>query len=57
MSVFWSCELEYKTGIGISQKISNFEIVELSLKAEFLSVDSEKSMFKSVDVSQIPNLI
>ena len=52
-----NCELENKTGLGIRQKIAAFEIVELSLTAEFLSVDSKNSMFKAVDVSQIPNLI
>jgi hypothetical protein len=54
---FLNCELEYKTGIGISQKISALELVALSLTAEFLYVDSEHSIFKSVDIGQIPNLI
>ena len=52
-----NCELEYKTGVGRSQKMSDLEVVALSLTAEFMSIDSENSLFKSVKSSQIPNLI
>jgi hypothetical protein len=52
-----NCELEYKSGVGRIQKMSDLEMVALSLTAEFMSIDRENSLFKSVDVSQIPNLI
>jgi hypothetical protein len=52
-----NCELEYKTGVGRSQKMSDLEVVALSLTAEFMSIDSENSLFKSIDVGQIQNLI
>jgi hypothetical protein len=32
-------------------------LVVLSLTVEFMSIDSENSLFKLVDVSHIPNLI
>ena len=37
--------------------MSDLEVVALSLTAEFMSIDSENSLFKSVVVNQIPNLI
>ena len=52
-----NCELEYKSGVGRKTKMSDLEIVALSLTAEFMSIDSENSLFKLVDTSQIPNLI
>jgi len=52
-----NCELEYKSGVGIIQKMSDLEVVAHVLTAEFMSIDSENSLFKSIDVSQIPNLI
>jgi hypothetical protein len=47
----------YKSGVGRKTKISDLEIVALSLTAEFMSIGSENSLFKLVDTSQIPNLI
>ncbi|SCY33065.1 hypothetical protein SAMN02745938_1161, partial [Flavobacterium psychrophilum DSM 3660] len=52
-----NCELEYKSGVGRNQKMSDLEVVALSLTAEFMSIDSENSLFKSIDANQIPNLI
>jgi hypothetical protein len=52
-----NCELEYKSGVGRSFKMSDLEVVALSLTAEFMSIDSENSLFKLVNVIQIPNLI
>ena len=52
-----NCKIEYKTGVGRSQKMSDLEVVALSLTAEFMSIDSENPFFKSVDRSQITNLI
>ena len=39
-------ELEFKSGTGRKPKISDIEVVELSLTAEFMSIDSENSLFK-----------
>jgi hypothetical protein len=46
-----NCELEYKFGVGRKTKMSDLEIVALSLTAEFMSIYSEKSLFKLVDTS------
>ena len=37
--------------------MSDLEIVALSLTAEFMSIDSENSLFKEINNQQIPNLI
>jgi hypothetical protein len=52
-----SYELEFKSGVGRKQKMSDLEIVALSLTAEFMSIDSENSLFKEINNQQIPNLI
>jgi hypothetical protein len=52
-----NCELEYKSGVNRIQKISDLEVIALSLIAEFMSIDGKNLLFKSVDVCQIPNLI
>ena len=52
-----NCELEFKSGVGRKQKMSDLEIVALSLTAEFMSIDSENSLFKEINKQQIPNLI
>lgn len=43
--------------IGRKSKMSDIEVVALSLTAEFMSIDSENYLFKLIDGSQIPNLI
>ena len=50
-------ELEFKSGVGRKEKMSDLEIVALSLTAEFMSIDSENSLFKEINNQQIPNLI
>ena len=50
-------ELEFKSGVGRKQKMSDLEVVALSLTAEFMSIDSENSLFKEISTEQIPNLI
>jgi hypothetical protein len=50
-------ELEFKSGTGRKPKISDIEVVELSLTAEFMSIDSENSLFKQLLPGEIPNLI
>ena len=52
-----NCKLENKTDVGRKQKMSDLEVVALSLTAEFMSIDSENSLFKEIDKQQIPNLI
>jgi hypothetical protein len=37
--------------------MSDIEVVVLSLTAEFMSIDSENSLFKEINNQQIPNLI
>jgi hypothetical protein len=37
--------------------MSDLEVVALSLTAEFMSIDSENSLFKEINKQQIPNLI
>lgn len=51
------CELEYKSGVGRKEKMSDLEVVAMSLTAEFMSVDSENSLFKQITNAEIPNLI
>jgi hypothetical protein len=52
-----NCELECKSDVGRKQKMSDLEVVALSLTAEFMSVDSENSLFKEINSEQISNLI
>jgi hypothetical protein len=52
-----NCDLEFKSNVGRKPKMSDLEVVALSLTAEFMSIDSENSLFKQIDISQIPNLI
>ena len=52
-----NCELMSKSGVGRKQKMSDLEVVALSLTAEFMSVDSENSLFKLINQVEIPNLI
>ena len=52
-----NCELIYKSGVGRKQKMSDLEVVALSLTAEFMSIDSENSLFKQLIQAEIPNLI
>lgn len=52
-----NCELDFKSGIGRKQKMSDLEVVALSLTAEFMSIDSENSLFKQLLPGEIPNLI
>lgn len=52
-----NCESNYKSGVGRKEKMSDLEIVALSLTAEFMSIDSENSLFKQINSDDIPNLI
>lgn len=52
-----NCELIYKSGVGRKQKMSDLEVVALSLTAEFMSIDSENLLFKQLNQAEIPNLI
>lgn len=50
-----NCKLEFKS--GVDKKMSDLEVVALSLATEFMSIDSENSLFKEIDNQEIPNLI
>lgn len=52
-----NCELEYKSDVGRKPKMSDLEVIALSLTAEFMSIDSENSLFKEINKQQISNLI
>lgn len=52
-----NCGSFYKSGVGRKEKMSDLEIVALSLTAEFMSIDSENSLFKQITINEIPNLI
>ena len=51
------CKLEYKSGVGRKEKISDLEVVAMSLTAEFMSIDNENSLFKQTTKAEILNLI
>ena len=42
---------------GRKLKVSDKEVVPLSLTSEYMSIDSENNLFKQLDISQIPNLV
>lgn len=52
-----NCELEFRPNVGRKQKMSDLEVVALSLTAEFMSIDSENSLFKQIDSTIVPNLV
>ncbi len=52
-----NCELAYKSGVGGKEKMSDLEVVALSLTAKFISIDGENSFFKQIFSHEIPNLI
>ena len=52
-----NCKLENKSDVGRKQKVSDLEVVALSLTAEFMSIDSENSLLKEINKQEIPNLI
>ena len=43
--------------VGRKPKMTDIEVVALSLTAEFMSIDSENALFHHFDISQISNLI
>jgi hypothetical protein len=52
-----NCEPVPNSFVGRKCKMSDLEVVALSLTAEFMSIDSENSLFKLIDQLEIPNLI
>ena len=52
-----NCEPMYSSRVGRKSKMSDLEVVALSLTAEFMSIDSENSLFHQVNQAEIPNLI
>ena len=43
--------------VGRTPKMTDLEVVALGLTSEYMSIDSENSLFKQLDSCQIPNLI
>lgn len=43
------CELKYNSCVGRKEKIIDLEVIALSLMAEFMSIDSENSLFKEIN--------
>ena len=54
---FLNCELEFKSDVGRKQKMSDLEVIALSLTAEFMSIDSENTLFKQISSNEISNLV
>ena len=52
-----NCKLKYQSDIDRKQKVYDLEMVALDLTVEFMSIDSENSLFKEINMQQIPNLI
>lgn len=52
-----NCELKFESGVGRKQKLCDLETVALSLTADFKSIESENSLFKLINQTEIPNLI
>ncbi len=50
-----NCKLE--KSVVSRKKISDLEVVALSLTAKFMSVDNENPLFKEINSEQISNLI
>jgi len=50
-------DLDSKSSVGRKSKMSDLEVIALSLTAEFMSIDSENSLFKQLTSNQIPHLI
>jgi hypothetical protein len=59
LEVLSSLNIESKLTVsaGRKPKMTDIEVVALSLTAEFLSIDSENTLFKRIDSLAIPNLI
>ena len=41
-----NCDLEFKTDMGRKQKMTDLEVIALSLTSESMSIDSENSLLK-----------
>ena len=52
-----NCDLVYKSGVGRKVKMTDLEVVALSLTSEFMSIDSENSLFMQINQNEIPNLL
>lgn len=59
LEVLNSLDIEdiYRKKVGSPPKMSNLEVVALSLTAEYMSIDSENSLFEKIDDSVIENLL
>ena len=48
---FLNCKPVSRSDVGRKEKMSDLEIVALSLTAEFLSIDSDNSLFKLLNLN------
>lgn len=55
LGVLNSLDIEdtYRKKVGRPQKMSDLEVVALSLTAEYMSIDSENSLFEKIDDSVV----
>ena len=52
-----NCDLEFKSDVGRKQKMTDLEVIALSLTSESMSIDSENSLLKQISFDELPNLI
>lgn len=59
LGVLNSLDIEdtYRKKVGRPQKMSDLEVVALSLTAEYMSIDSENSLFEKIDDSVVESLL
>lgn len=50
-------EAENQSKVGRPKKMSDLEVIALSLTAEYMSIDSENNLFENIDSSNIENLL
>ena len=50
-------EAENRPKVGRPKKMSDLEVIALSLTAEYMSIDSENNLFENIDSSNIENLL
>lgn len=50
-------DLIFNSRVGRTSKMSDLEVIALSLTSEFMPIDSENSLFKQISPDLIPNLI
>ena len=59
LEVLKSLDIDHQnlSSCGRPKKMSDLEVIALSLTAEYLSIDSENSLFKKIETNAIENLL